>query len=453
MILKPNIIPHNSAFQQSDTIGSGTSTAWSSLQGMSSNIVSKTKGDKVIWAIILVLTLISLLVVYSSTSSLAYKARMSNGFYLFKQVAFILMGLLAIYFLHRVNYTIYSRVAVWLFVISIPLLICTKLFGVSTNEASRWIKLPIINLTFQTSDLAKLALFMYVSRMLAKKQDIIKDFRNAFIPIILPITSICFLIAMDNFSTGALLFTSSLLLCFIGRISLKHIGLVVAIGMVPVIIMIYAATKYYDKDKEELTDLPAVLSIGRIPTWISRIQAFVYPSVKGNRNSDHQSIQAKIAVAQGGFIGKGPGKSSQKNFLPDSFSDFIYAIVLEEYGMLGGGFLVFLYLLFLFRCIRIFKRCPYAFGAFLALGLSFTLVIQALMNMAVAVSLFPVTGVTLPLISMGGTSFLFTCASLGIILSVARNVEVMEGKDIPQPVVTEDNEIAVIKNQLSSNTK
>ncbi len=430
-----NINKNFSATPTETTGASMQDRMFSSFQGVSDSLVKKTKGDRVIWAIVLVLTLVSLLVVYSSTSSLAFKNHRGNGVYLFKQIAFTIIGLLIIYFFHRINYTLYSKIALWLFLISIPLLIFTKLFGTTTNDAARWIKLPIINLTFQTSDLAKLALFMYLSRMLAKKQDVIKSFRKAFIPIIVPVIIICFLIAMDNFSTGALLFASCLLMCFIGRVSFKHIGLILGIGLIPVIIMVSAATKYYDHEKEELKQLPSVLNIGRIPTWISRVQAFIYPSVKGDRNSDHQSNQAKIAVAQGGFIGKGPGNSVQKNFLPDSFSDFIYAIVIEEYGLVGGGFLVFMYLLFLFRCIRIFKRCPYAFGAFLALGLSFALVIQALVNMAVAVHLFPVTGVTLPLVSMGGTSFFFTCFSIGIILSVARNVEIMEGNDEAEKVV------------------
>jgi cell division protein FtsW len=407
---------------------------FSSFQGVSDSLIKKTKGDRVIWAIVVVLTMASLLLVYSSTSSLAYKMHRGNAVYLFKQIVFIILGLLVIYFSHRINYTLYSRIALWMFLASIPLLLFTKFFGHNTNEATRWIRLPIINLTFQTSDFAKLALFMYLSRMLAKKQEVIKDFKKAFIPIIIPIVIICFLIAMDNFSTGALLFASCMLMCFIGRIRFRHIALVGGIGLLPVIFIFYYATNYYDKDKEELKDLPSYVSIGRIPTWISRVQSFIYPSQKGTRNSDHQPNQAKIAVANGGVFGKLPGNSIQKNFLPDAFSDFIYAIVIEEYGLFGGGFLVFLYLLFLFRCIRLFKRCPYAFGAFLALGLSFTLVIQALVNMAVAVNLFPVTGVTLPLISMGGTSFLFTCFSIGIILSVARNVEVMEGRDVPEVV-------------------
>ncbi len=407
---------------------------FSSFQGVGQSFSDKTKGDRVIWAIVIVLTLASLLLVYSSTSSLAFKAQKSNSIYLLRQAFYIIIGLLIIYFSHRINYTFYSRIALWMFIAAIPLLILTKLFGNSANEATRWLKIPIVNMTFQTSDFAKLALFMYISRLLARKQEVIKSFKKAFLPIIFPICIICFLIAIDNFSTGALLFASSLLLLFIGRVSLKHIGLVVGIGLIPVVLIFYFAINYYDKNKEELKDLPAFVSVGRVPTWISRVQTFIYPSKTVNKDSEHQQNQAKIAIAKGGIFGVLPGNSTQKNFLPDSFSDFIYAIVLEEYGLLGGTVLLFLYLLFLYRSIRIFRRCPFAFGAFLAIGLSFALSIQALVNMAVAVNLFPVTGVTLPLVSMGGTSLLFMCFSIGVILSVGRNVEIMEGKTQPEMV-------------------
>jgi cell division protein FtsW len=408
---------------------------FSSFQGVGNSLAIKTKGDRVIWAVVIMLTLASLLLVYSSTSSLAFKSKSSNSVYLLRQMFFIVFGLIVIYFSHHINYTFYSRIALWMFIAAIPLLILTKLFGSSANEATRWIKIPIVNMTFQTSDFAKLALFMYISRLLARKQDVIKSFKNAFLPLIFPICIICFLIAIDNFSTGALLFASCLLLLFIGRVSLRHIGLIVGIGLIPVIIILYYATNYYDKNKEELKDLPSYVSIGRVPTWISRVQTFIYPSKKGNRDAEHQQNQAKIAIAQGGVFGLMPGNSTQKNFLPDSFSDFIYAIVIEEYGLIGGTTLIFLYLLFLYRSIRIFRRCPFAFGAFLAVGLSFALAIQALVNMAVAVNLFPVTGVTLPLVSMGGTSLLFMCFSIGVILSVARNVEIMEGKAAPEGVI------------------
>jgi cell division protein FtsW len=187
----------------------------------------------------------------------------------------------------------------------------------------------------------------------------------------------------------------------------------------------------YDKKEHRSKDLPAFLSIGRIPTWIGRIQTFMYSSKEDETEKSYQINQAKIAIASGGWLGVGPGHSNARNFLPHSYSDFIYAIIIEEYGLLGAAFMVFIYLLFLYRCIRLYQKCPFAFGAFLALALSFTLVIQAIANMGVAVNLFPNTGVTLPLVSMGGSSFLFTCLSIGIILSVARNVEQLEGNKAP----------------------
>jgi cell division protein FtsW len=184
----------------------------------------------------------------------------------------------------------------------------------------------------------------------------------------------------------------------------------------------------YDSQTHETKKLPSILAMGRIPTWIGRIQTFVYGSKTDDNDKTYQINQAKIAIANGGWLGKGPGNSEARNFLPHSYSDFIYAIIIEEYGLLGGLIMILIYLLFLYRCIRIYKKCPYAFGAFLALALSFTLVIQAIANMGVNVNLFPNTGVTLPLVSMGGSSFLFTCLSIGIILSVSRNVEQQEGK-------------------------
>lgn len=385
----------------------------------------KTKGDKVIWAIVIVLSLVSLLVVYSATNSLAYKLYKGNTLvYLFKQIAFISLGILIVYFAHRVNYTIYSRVAKLLFYISIVLLIYTLFFGAKINDGSRWIKLPIINLTVQTSDIAKLALFMYLSRLLSKKQDVIKDFKKGFIPLMIPVVVICGLIAPANLSTALLTGATSMLLLFIGRVSVRHILLVAGIAMIPLMFLLIIASSYYDKEEGKTTELPAMLSIGRIPTWIKRVQDFRYAK---KDESPYQVQQAKIAIVKGGVFGLGPGNSEQRNFLPHPYSDFIYAIIIEEYGLIGAAFIVFIYMVFLFRSIRLFRKCPYAFGAFLALALSFTLVIQAMTNMAVNVGLFPVTGVTLPLVSMGGSSFLFTCLAIGIILSVARNVEELEG--------------------------
>lgn len=403
------------------------SNTLSSAQGVTDNLLNRTKGDKVIWAIVILLTMVSILVVYSSIGSLAYRMNKSTESYLFRQVGYICLGVLIIYFAHRVNYTIYSRVSSILFVISVPLLLYTLKYGSHINDASRWIKLPVINLTFQTSDLAKLALFMYMSRLLSRRQNVIKDFKKGFLPLIIPVGIICLLIAPANLSTALLIGGIALLLMFIGRVKVRHIMLVVGAACIPIILLITVASHYYNHEDHVTKDLPAVLSFGRMPTWIKRVQDFMYAD---KEDASYQVQQAKIAIATGGIFGKGPGKSEERNFLPHPYSDFIYAIIIEEYGLVGGAVILLIYLLFLFRSIKLFQRCPYAFGAFLAVALSFTLVIQALVNMAVNVNLFPTTGVTLPLVSMGGSSLLFTCFAIGIILSVARNVEQAEGRNV-----------------------
>ena len=426
--------------QNSDTLFSQIPT----VEGVKTQLATKTRGDKYIWGIVVLLSLISILVVYSATGSLAYKMYKGNtSVYLFKQISFTLIGLTLIYFLHRVNYSVFSKVATILYIISLPLLAYTLFFGAQINDGSRWIKLPIIQLTIQTSDFAKLALFMFISRTLSKKQDVIKDFKKGFLPVIWPVLATCALILPANLSNALLTGATSLLLMFIGRISLKHILLVIGVALIPVIMLVSAAVITYTGkakvdytipisklEKEKVKDKSIFV---RVQTWISRIQDFIYAT---DAQTPYQVQQAKIAIANGGvFVGLGPGNSRQRNFLPQAYNDFIYSIIIEEYGLLGGAFMIFIYLVFLFRCIRIFRRCPFAFGAFLAVGLSFTLVIQAIANMAVNVNLLPVTGVTLPLVSMGGSSYLFTCCAIGIILSVARNVEQTEGK-IVDPFAT-----------------
>ncbi|HYJ65203.1 MAG TPA: FtsW/RodA/SpoVE family cell cycle protein [Parafilimonas sp.] len=410
-------------------------------QGIHRNMVRRATGDKYIWSIVVLLAITSLLVVYSATSSLAYKYYDGNNtMYLFKQLAFIVVGIFVIYFMHRVNYTIYSRVSLWLYLISIPLLIYTLFFGVEVNDASRWIKLPVLNLTIQTSDLARLALFMYISRQLSRKQNDIKDFKKGFLPLIIPTAIVCVLILPANLSTALLTGMTSLLLMFIGRVSVKHILLLLGIAAIPVMLIVAVAVSTYNgnsKDDDSATSKHKVAStlnsMGRFGTWVQRTQDFIYAK---DEDIPYQVQQQNIAIANGGILfGLGPGNSKQKNYLPQAYNDSIYPIIIEEYGLFGGLFIIFLYLVFLFRCIRLFRKCPYAFGAFLALGLSFTLVIQAVANMAVGVNLIPVTGVTLPLVSMGGSSFLFTCASIGIILSVARNIERLEDVNNPEPKV------------------
>ncbi len=378
-------------------------------------LIQRIKGDKVLWAIVVLLSLLSVLAVYSATQSLEYRSNKMSGFFLLKQIAMLAIGIAIIFLVHRVNYTKFARFSVILYLLSIPLLILTLAMGTTLNEGSRWLTIPGIGLTFQTSDLAKLALFMFVARQLSIKQKVIKDFKKGFLPVLLPVLIICALIGWANLSTALLLGVTCCMLFFIGRVDVKHIGLLAAMGALGVLLL-FGVSKLSGK--------------GRGSTWQTRIERFMgdKAETQEDEDADYQITQSKIAIASGGFFGRGPGNSWAKNFLPHPYSDFVFAIIVEEYGLLGASGLVFLYVLFLWRSIKIFKRCPYAFGAFLAVALSFTLVFQALINMAVNVQLLPVTGLTLPLVSMGGSSIWFTCIAIGIILSVSRYVDDMEGK-------------------------
>ena len=388
-------------------------------------LLRRTKGDKIIWGVVIVLSLISLMAVYSSTGSLAY--RMHKGHtevYLIKQLGVLIAGLGIIYVAHKVNYVIYSKIAVFLFAISIPLLLYTLFFGTTLNEGSRWIRLPLIGITFQTSDLAKLGLFMFLARQLSRIQNDLGNFKRVALNIFLPLIVICGLIAMANLSTALMIGFSCCVLFFIGRIQISHLLILATTG-----ILLFGI----------LFTVSKLTGFGRAATWEARIKNF---SSNDKDDVPYQVQQAKIAQANGGLTGVGPGNSSQRNFLPHPYSDFIYSIIIEEYGLLFGGIgMVFLYLLFLWRSIIIFRRCPFAFGAFLAVGLSFTLVFQAFLNMAVNVNLVPVTGLTLPLVSMGGSSIWFTCLAIGIILSVSRFVENTEGNEneVVEEIVEEQN--------------
>lgn len=278
------------------------------------HFLQRTKGDKYIWGIVVLLAITSLLVVYSATGSLAYKMYKGNTeVYLFKQFAFIILGVIVIYFAHRINYTIYSRIALYLFLLSIPLMIFTYFFGATINDGSRWIKLPIINMTFQTSDLAKLALFMYLSRQLSRKQDVIKDFKNGYLPLLAPVAIICLLIAPANLSTALLTGATGLLLLFIGRAQVKHILLTIGVGLIPVLILIaIAAGTYQGKSQKQSgknSTVSELESHGRIGTWIHRVQDFMYAD---QSETPYQVQQAKIAIAKGGVIGVGPGNSEAK---------------------------------------------------------------------------------------------------------------------------------------------
>jgi cell division protein FtsW len=381
---------------------------------MISWLFNKVKGDPVIWIVVILLSLFGLLAVYSSTFTLAFRYKGGNTqFYLFKQLLFICLGFGLMWLCHLLDYRYYSRISQVLLYISFPLLIYTLFFGVEINDAKRWIQIPGTGLTFQTSDLAKLSLIMYVARFLSKNQENIQDFRKAFVPILLSISFVCVLIAPANLSTALVLFSTCLVLMFLGRIPVRYILMVVASG---VLVFSLAASLVFSLPSEKLEN------IARLKTWKARIENFVSDEEKPG-GADYQNVQAKIAIARGGIFGQGPGNSVQRNFLPEAQSDFIYAIILEEYGLLGGIAVIILYLVLLFRSIRIVIKSPRAFGALLAVGLSFSLVIQAFINMGVAVHIFPVTGLALPLISMGGTSTIFTSLAIGIILSVSRNIE------------------------------
>lgn len=372
-------------------------------------LLDRIKGDSVIWVIIFLLSLISMLAVYSTTKSLALATGKSTEYYVLTHLMQLGLGLVVLYFAHKIDFRLYSGISKILLPLAIVLMIVTNIAGVEINDARRWLKVPVIGLQFQTSDLAKLALIMFLSRTIARKQSIIEDFKNGFLPLMLPVVAMCLLIAPSDLSTAAMLFAVCVLLLFIGRAKLKHIGYLIGAGIVGLTLFI-----------------TVMLAIGermRIDTWLSRWQQFVSEEVETDQNK-----HAKMAIASGEVFGKGPGQSDQRSFLPNPYADFIFAIIVEEYGFVGALFLICLYLLFLHRSIRILFKSPNSFGALLAVGLTLLIVFQAFINMGVAVNLFPVTGLTLPLVSKGGTSILFTTFAVGIILSVSARVE--EGKDL-----------------------
>jgi cell division protein FtsW len=364
------------------------------------------KGDPIIWGLLVVLSILSLLAVYSSTFTLAYQYRSGHvGYYLIKHIFFILFGFVITYIAHLIPYRYYSRVAHFLWLISIPLLAATLIFGVSINDAQRWINLPGTNISFQTSDLAKLALIMYLARLLSLKQDRIRSYKEGFVPVLVPVLITCALIMPANLSTAVLLFAVSMILMFIGRVRFTYLSLSVT-GMALILTLLITIAVKSDWE-------------GRWETWRNRIVHHMEQDSEGN----YQAEQSKIAIATGGFLGKGPGNSMQRNFLPQPYSDFIFSIIIEEYGLIGGIIVILIYLALLFRAGLIVRKSTRTFAAFLAFGLALMLVMQALLNMAVAVGLLPVTGQPLPMISMGGTSILFTSAAVGIMLSVSHGIQ------------------------------
>lgn len=367
-------------------------------------IINNVKGDRTIWVVFGLLCLASMLAVYSSAGIMEYRFGGSGaGYHIIKHFLIILAGAFIVYVIHQVPFSFFSAVAPSFLVLSIGLLFLTMFAGEEINDARRWLSIPVIGLTFQTSDLAKVAIILYLARNISTKQAVIKDFKSAFIPLLVPIVVICLLIAPADLSSAMILFATCLIMLFVGRIQVKYIGLIFLCGLICLALLILIGQV-----------LP---EFTRFDTWMSRINDFVM----GDASRDN--IQAKIAIAQGGWFGLGPGNSIQRNFIAYPYADFIFAIICEEYGVIGAFTILFLYIMLLFRCTKLLTRSRKAFGALLAFGLCMSIVLQALANIAVSVHLVPATGLTLPMVSMGGTSLLFTAMQFGIILSVSRQVE------------------------------
>jgi cell division protein FtsW len=365
------------------------------MKKLKSWVDNNLQGDPVIWAVIFALSLISVLVVYSSIGTLAYKRTVSPEWYLVKHTFMVMLGLASMWIAHRIDYRYYSkisRLALWA---SVPLLIYTFTNGTTINDAARWITLPIINTSFQPSDFASLALIINLASMLSKKQQNIDDIKESLIPLLIWCGVICGLIGLTNLSTAVLLFATCVLVMFIGRVPVKYLAMLFLIGALS------GAAAWQFGDRAE--------------TARSRVMSFI-----NGEELPFQALHARVAVATGGIFGKGPGNSEQRNILPHPYSDFIYAILIEEYGMVGGAVVLVLYLVLLHRGMKAAYNSERAFGGLLSAGLAFDLVCQAMVNMGVVVGLGPITGQTLPFISMGGTAMIFTGLSVGIILSVSR---------------------------------
>ena len=393
--------------------------------------LNKINGDKAIWAVVALLALFSFLPVYSASSNLVYVV--GNGTtigYLVKHAILLLMGFGIIYGVHRIPTHFFKGLSLIAMPVVLLLLLYTLAQGqvIDGANASRWIRIPIVGFTFQTSNLAAVVLMIYVARYLTKIKDKTITFKESILPLWLPVFLVIVLILPANFSTAAIIFSMVLLLCFIGGYPFKYLLGIVGAGILSLTLFILTAKAVPD------------LFPNRVDTWMSRIESFSNPE---DTEADYQIEKAKIAIATGGIVGNGAGKSVMKNFLPQSSSDFIYAIIVEEYGLLGGFVLMFFYLLLLFRIVVVANSSETVFGKLLVLGVGLPIVFQALINMAVAVELFPVTGQTLPLISSGGTSSWMTCLAIGIILSASNKHVQTESEEID-----ETNPLEVLSGQL-----
>lgn len=369
------------------------------------------EGDKVIWMVTLILSLCSLLAVYSAISSLAYKTDGSSLRFLFKQGTMLALGWGVMLLVHKVNFRYFSRISQVLIWVAAGLLLLTLLFGADINEAKRWLRIPFIGLTLQTSDFAKVVLVTFVARELNNRRMQLHQFKNGVLPILIPIGLICMLILPADFSTAALLGMVCIGMLFIGGVPFRHMLKIAGLG-VAALFMLYGLGK-------AAPDL-----LPRFGTWAGRLERFAGVGNASDGDAlEYQIELAQVAINRGGILPQGPGTGTSRNFLPHPYSDMIYAFIIEEWGAIMGGLgLVLLYLILLYRTIRTATRCPRHFGGLLAMGLGFLLVLQAMINMAVAVRLFPTTGQPLPLVSYGGTSMVFTCLSIGMILAVSRSV-------------------------------
>ena len=370
-------------------------------------VFDNIKGDRIIWAIAALLAIFSFLPVYSAASNLAYIGSGSNTFsYFIKHFVHLFLGFSIIYGVHKIPYRYFRGLSMVMIPVVLILLIITMLQGATIGgaNASRWIRVPIVGFTFQPSTLAALVLMVYVARYLSKVKDEVITFKESVLPLWFPVFIVLVLILPANFSTAALIFSMVILLTYVGGYPFKYLAIIIGSGVVVLALFVLTAKAFPD------------LMPNRVDTWTSRISSFVDSEVT---QEDYQIEKAKIAIATGGLQGLGPGKSIQKNFLPQSSSDFIFAIIIEEYGLIGGIFLLILYLWLLFRIVIVAQKSDSVFGKLLAIGVGIPVIFQALVNMGVAVQLFPVTGQTLPLISSGGTSIWVTCLAMGIVLSVS----------------------------------
>ena len=387
-------------------------------------VFNNIKGDRIIWAIAALLAIFSFLPVYSAASNLAYIGGGSTTFsYFIKHFVHLFLGFSIIYGVHKIPYRYFRGLSMVMIPVVLVLLLVTMLQGstIGGANASRWIRVPIVGFTFQPSTLAALVLMVFVARYLSKIKDDVITFKESILPLWMPVFIVLALVLPANFSTAALIFSMVILLTFLGGYPLKYLAIIIGTGIVVLMFFVLTAKAFPN------------LMPNRVDTWTSRVSS--YMDTEATQEA-YQIEKAKIAIATGGIQGLGPGKSIQKNFLPQSSSDFIFAIIIEEYGLIGGISLLFLYLWLMFRIVIVAQNSDTVFGKLLTVGVGIPIVFQALVNMGVAVELFPVTGQTLPLISSGGTSIWVTCLALGIVLSVSakRDAEKSQNYDETHPL-------------------